>query len=98
MNELIYILLSVLVIWVVISLLPVLLPFVLLVIVAIFIIGLYIRHKINKQMDEFNNELHEFEEQDPFDDFTFFEKSNDDSVNDVIDVEYTETETDDQDD
>ena len=95
MNTIISILVFILITYFIIMIIPVLLPLLLLAILAIVGYSLYIRHKVQKQLDEMDDQMQEFvdsmyDEQDQP-----YRNANQGRTEDVIDVEYTETEEED---
>lgn len=59
----------------------------------------YIYRKVHKQINDFDQEFQDLNTDDDSQEFTFFDRYDEDnSVNDVIDVEYTETDASERDD
>lgn len=86
MDVIIYLLIVCLIIYIVLTLLPIILPIVAIFLIALTIFGWYMKHKIQKQVDEAQKEWE--------DNTTYYHQSSNSSSDDIIDVEFTEREDD----
>ncbi|MEG0274899.1 DUF2101 family protein [Amedibacillus sp. YH-ame10] len=87
METIIYLLVVCFIIFLVISLLPIILPIVLIIVIALTLYILYIRRKFMKRMNEYDEDTTRV-----FRDTTYESYGNQKPNDDVIDVEYTESE------
>lgn len=85
MEVIIYLLVVCLIIYIVFSLLPIILPLILILVIVASIYIWYMKRKIRKQMDQYDQSSF-FEEQ------SFYDSGSRPMSDDVIDVEYTESE------
>ncbi|MEF2781991.1 hypothetical protein WKT02_09550 [Erysipelotrichaceae bacterium HCN-30851] len=85
MDVIIYLLIVCLIIYIVLTLLPIILPIVAILLIALTIFGWYMKHKIQKQVDE---------AQKAWEDDTYYRQESNSSSDDIIDVEFTEREDD----
>lgn len=91
MDILIYIIVAILLLYVFFMILPIVLPIILFIILALFIYILYMKHKIQKNMEQFDEDIDNFE-QSGFDTYQSYDEHRSTNHEDIIDVEYTETE------
>ena len=94
MDVIIYVLIICLMIYLVVSLLPVILPIVIGAILVFSLFLWYAKRKIKKQMEAFDNDW-----EDGFHSFDSYDQNENQSTldsDDIIDVEFTEREDDDQ--
>lgn len=84
MDVIIYLLIVCLIIFMVITLLPIILPIVAVILIALTVFGWYMKHKIQKQVDE---------AQKAWEEDAYYQEP-DSSSDDIIDVEFTEREDD----
>lgn len=87
MDVVIYLLVICLIIYIVFSLLPIILPLILILIIAVSAYIWYMKRKIMKHMDAYEKEADNV-----FQDERIYRSQSRSTDDDVIDVEYTETE------
>lgn len=85
MDVIIYLLIVCLIMYIVITLLPIILPIVAILLIALTIFGWYLKHKIQKQLNDAEKS---------WENETYYHQETRNSSDDIIDVEFTEREDD----